>query len=47
LTAQERNWLSVWEVTAVEPGVGVTVVDLLSGEVDRWDEAAGHHHVVA
>ena len=33
LQAQRHAWLSVWEVTAVDPGVGCTVTDLLSGEV--------------
>jgi len=32
LTAQRAAWLSVWEVTAVEPGSGMTLRDLLSDE---------------
>jgi hypothetical protein len=32
LDAQLRAWLSLWEVTAVEPGAGVHVSDLLTGE---------------
>lgn len=32
LEAQQRAWLTVWEVMAVEPGKSVTVRDLLSGE---------------
>lgn len=32
LEAQQRSWLSVWEVIGVEPGKRVTVKDLLSGE---------------
>lgn len=30
--AQRAAWLSIWEITAVEPGVGLTLRDLLSGE---------------
>lgn len=32
LLAQQRAWMSIWEVLAVEPGKSVTVRDLLSGE---------------
>ena len=32
LAAQLAAWLSIWEVTEVEPGTGVHVSDLLSGE---------------
>ena len=32
LAAQLGAWLSIWEVTEVEPGTGVQVTDLLSGE---------------
>src|SRR3989441_2117292 len=35
LLAQQRAWLSVWEVLAVEPGKSVTMRDLLSGEQRR------------
>ncbi len=32
LAAQLAAWLSIWEVTEIEPGTGVHVTDLLSGE---------------
>ena len=32
LAAQEAAWLSLWEVRAIDPGVGLSMVDLLSGE---------------
>ncbi len=31
LVAQLRSWLSIWEVTAIEPGVGIALTDLLTG----------------
>src|SRR5438093_5727942 len=41
LAAQQRAWLSVWEVLAVEPGTGITVRDLLSGEERQVREVSG------
>jgi len=41
LLAQQRAWLSIWEVLEVEPGKSVTVRDLLSGEERRVHEARG------
>ncbi len=29
--AQLKTWLSIWEVTAIEPGVGIALTDLLTG----------------
>jgi hypothetical protein len=40
LAAQERAWLSVWEVIEVEPGEGLTLEDLLTGEVRQVREAS-------
>ena len=47
LAAQKAAWLSVWEVTGVEPGETVTVRDLLSGEVRRVREVSGSQTLVA
>lgn len=41
LIAQQRTWLSIWEVVEVEPGKSVTVRDLLSGEERRVHEVRG------
>jgi hypothetical protein len=41
LTAQQQAWLSVWEVLAVDPGTGITVKDLLSGEERQVHEVSG------
>ena len=41
LTAQQRSWLTVWEVIDVEPGRLLTVKDLLSGEVRIVHEVSG------
>jgi len=38
LAAQRAAWLSVWEVIEVEPGVGLTVQDLLSHAIRRVHE---------
>ncbi|MGD2063676.1 MAG: SEC-C metal-binding domain-containing protein [Nitrospirota bacterium] len=46
LVAQGEAWLSVWEVTAVEPGVGLTLRDLLSGEVRSVHEVSGSQTLV-
>lgn len=40
LRAQQRSWLTIWEVLAVEPG-RVTVRDLLSGEERVVHEVSG------
>lgn len=41
LEANTRSWLSAWEVIAVEPGVGFTMIDRLTGaERTVEDEAA-------
>ncbi len=32
LEAQRRAWLSAWEVRSVEPGIGMRIEDLLTGE---------------
>ena len=55
LSPEERSWLkaqqgaalSVWEVTACEPGVSVTARDLLSGESRRILEVRGSRALVA
>ena len=41
LTAQEQAWLSVWEVIEVQPGEGLTLEDLLTGEVRHVRESSG------
>ncbi len=46
LTAQLRAWLSVWEVVEVDPGAGMTLVDLLSGETRRVREASASRDAV-
>ncbi len=47
LTAQQGAVLSVWEVTACEPGVSVTARDLLSGDSRRIHEVRGSRTLVA
>ncbi len=55
LSREERAWLkaqqgaaiSVWEVTACEPGVSLTARDLLSGESRRILEVRGSRALVA
>ncbi len=44
--AQRRAWLSVWEVTRVEPGM-IDVRDLLTGEIRSVREVAASRSVVA
>jgi len=39
LDAEARAWLSIWEVTAIEAGAGMTLKDLLCGEVRDVKEA--------
>jgi hypothetical protein len=46
LDAQRAAWLSVWEVTDVAPGEGMTLRDLLSGEGRRVREASGSRTAV-
>ena len=46
LAAQQAAWLSVWEVTEVEPGEGLTLRDLLSFEERRVCEASGSRTLV-
>lgn len=41
LRAQQRAWLSIWEVLAVEPGKSITVQDLLSAEQRTVMEVSG------
>jgi len=41
LEAQRAAWLSIWEVTAVEPGASVDVRDLLTGATRRVREVSG------
>lgn len=41
LTAQQRSWLTVWEVLDVEPGKLLIVKDLLSGEERSVHEVSG------
>jgi hypothetical protein len=46
LDAQRAAWLSIWEVTAVEPGRTVTLSDLLSHEVRCVREAGASRTLV-
>lgn len=46
LSAQRAAWLSVWEVTAVEPGVSLTLRDLLSHEERSVREKSGSRILV-
>jgi len=46
LAAQGEAWLSVWEVTEVEPGVGLTLRDLLSGETRAIREVTASQTLV-
>jgi hypothetical protein len=46
LEAQRESWLSIWEVTAVDPGQGMTLRDLLTGEVRSVREVAGSKKLV-
>ncbi len=41
LDAEAQAWLTVWEVTAVEPGISLTVRDLLSHEERHVHETSG------
>ena len=46
LEAQQRSWLSIWEITDVDPGRGLRVHDLLTGEDRRVDEVKGSRVLV-
>jgi hypothetical protein len=46
LAAQQATWLSVWEVTHVEPGQSITLRDLLSHEERCVREASGSRTLV-
>ncbi|MCH7664514.1 MAG: SEC-C domain-containing protein [Acidobacteria bacterium] len=45
-TTQQAAWLSVWEVTEVDPGKTVTLHDLLSGETRSVHEESGSRTLV-
>ena len=45
-TTQQAAWLSVWEVTEVDPGKTVTLHDLLSGETRSVHEVGGSRTLV-
>jgi hypothetical protein len=47
LEAQQASWLSVWEVTAVEPGKRITLEDLLTGEARTVEEVSGSKTLVS
>jgi len=47
LEAQRASWLSVWEVTEVEPGMSLALHDLLSGETRRVREVSASQTLVA
>jgi len=44
--AQQAAWLSIWEVIDVEPGAGLTLRDLLSGEERRVREVRGSQTLI-
>jgi len=46
LAAQKASWLSVWEVSGVEPGESVTLRDLFSGETRGVREATASRTLV-
>ncbi len=47
LSAQQKGWLGIWEVLSVEPGVGMSVRDLLTGEARQVLERSGSRSLVA
>lgn len=47
LKAQQAAWLSVWEVLAVEPGRGLRLRDLLTGEVRDVLESGASQTLIA
>jgi hypothetical protein len=46
LAAQRQAWMTIWEVTAVEPGASATVRDLLTGETRCVREVSGSKTLV-
>ena len=46
IASQLAAWLSIWEVAEVEPGVGVHMTDLLSGETRYVRERSGSRTLV-
>ncbi len=47
LEAQQASWLSVWEVVDVDPGAGLELIDLLSGERRQVREVSASRTLVA
>jgi hypothetical protein len=47
LEAQQAAWLSLWEVSEVEPGVSITLRDLLTDETRYVHEVGGSQGLVA
>jgi hypothetical protein len=45
LAAQQAAWISIWEVIAVDPGVGFSACDLLSGEVRTIREVSASQSI--
>ncbi len=43
IASQRKSWLSIWQVTAVDPGSGLDLLDLLTGEKRHVREVAGSH----
>ena len=43
LLAQRETWLSIWEVTAVEPGIGISLTDRLTGVTQFVHERKASH----
>jgi hypothetical protein len=46
LEAQRRSWLTIWEITDVDPGRGLCVRDLLTGEDRQVHEVKGSRVLV-
>jgi len=46
LASQKRAWLSVWEAESIDPGVGMRMRDLLTGEVRDVVEASASRMLV-
>ena len=47
LEAQQAAWLSLWEVSEVDPGASITLRDLLTDETRCVDEVSGSQTLVA
>jgi hypothetical protein len=47
LQAQQRAWLTIWEITDVEPGTGLRARDLLTGEARTIHEIKGSRVLVS